>query len=128
APALSTSHVMLKPVNHHLPLPIRFIGYLLTPLIFIPLLDLMRHTRQKRRSARAENHRQRREQHGGPAFDRRLFMITVGEGMVFGSATMLAAYSTWYEPWMLKVRRYEMPIKGLPASMDGFTLVQLSDT
>lgn len=42
-------------------------------------------------------------------------------------AAIIAAYGTWESLRVPSVRRYDVSVKGLPPSFDGFTLVQLSD-
>lgn len=53
---------------------------------------------------------------------RRQFLATLGAGAV-GSA----AYAHWIEPFWLEVTRRELPIEALPQSLDGKTLLHLSD-
>ena len=47
--------------------------------------------------------------------------VTIG-----GAASMVKG--EFLDPWDLQVRRYSVPIRDLPASLDGLRLVQLSDT
>lgn len=50
----------------------------------------------------------------------------------FGGVAVVAAsgpgYATLVEPWSIKVREYSVPIRDLPASLDGLRIVQVSDT
>lgn len=53
---------------------------------------------------------------------RRDFLITAG-----ASLAGLGAYAHWVEPFWLDVTRRDLPIAHLPQSLDGKTLLQLSD-
>lgn len=50
---------------------------------------------------------------------------TAAVGLVGGAALARSALT---EPWDLRVVRYQVPIRGLPSSLDGLRLVQVSDT
>lgn len=58
---------------------------------------------------------------------RRSFLVTAACGTVGMGVLAGATYPVMIEPGWLKVRRLKVPIKGLPPSLNGLTLVQLSD-
>ncbi len=53
---------------------------------------------------------------------RRTFLLSAG-----ASLAGLVSYAHWLEPFWLDVARRDMLVKGLPSSLDGRTLLQLSD-
>jgi uncharacterized protein len=53
---------------------------------------------------------------------RRTFLLSAGAGLAG-----LAGYAHWIEPFWLDVTHADLPIAGLPQSLDGRTLLQLSD-
>ncbi|MFG0245666.1 MAG: metallophosphoesterase [Phycisphaerales bacterium JB052] len=59
---------------------------------------------------------------------RRAFLAhgVLGVGAV--GAVASPTYATLVEPWSMKVRRYSIPIKGLPEAFEGLRLVQFSDS
>lgn len=61
-----------------------------------------------------------------PSRRRFLFDGTLGLGCV--STLGIGADATLVEPWDLRITRYDIPIAGLPESLIGLKLVQLSDT
>jgi len=68
---------------------------------------------------------------GEPEPSRRDLLATIAVGL--GGAAMLSAigFGTWgvlVEPTRLKLRRYTLPIRGLPTWAEGLRIVQLSDT
>ena len=105
--------------DHNLPGAVRMAAYITSVPLMVFLAGLIVR-------ARMERHARHVEQHG--KMTRRLFLAHTADAVVLGGGAITGAYATWYEPWRLQVRRYEMPIKGLPAAMDGYTFVQLSDT
>lgn len=56
---------------------------------------------------------------------RRRFLYTIGVVILGAAATY--GYATRIEPHWLRVRRRDMPIEGLPAALDGKTVLHLSD-
>jgi predicted MPP superfamily phosphohydrolase len=59
---------------------------------------------------------------------RRRFLVD-GAGLATGALGVgLLGKATLGDPWSLEVRRYRVPIAGLPAGLEGLRLVQLSDT
>jgi predicted MPP superfamily phosphohydrolase len=68
-------------------------------------------------------------EHDGPADPSRRRLLVdgaaAGAGLVMFSAPVYAAA---IEPNLITVRTYRVPIKGLPSALDGFRIVQLSDT
>lgn len=65
-----------------------------------------------------------------PSFDasRRAFMTkgVLGAGAI--SAVASPGYATLVEPWSIKVRRYTIPIDGLPPELEALRIVQFSDS
>ncbi len=62
---------------------------------------------------------------------RRDALATIGTGLLGAGVLSAIGFGTWgvlIEPRRLQVRRYSMPIRGLPAWADGLRIVQLSDT
>ena len=59
---------------------------------------------------------------------RRAFMANSTFGGVAVAAAGAPGYATLVEPWSIKVREYTIPIEGLPRSLDGLRIVQVSDT
>jgi len=59
---------------------------------------------------------------------RRTFLAQAGAGATLAASGGLGLYSTWYEPSQLRVRRYTVPIPGLPEPLDGLRIVHVSDT
>lgn len=59
---------------------------------------------------------------------RRDFFGQSAAGLIIVSGAALGGYTTFVEPWRLRVVRYDIPIEGLPPELDGFRLVHLSDT
>ncbi|MBL8761025.1 MAG: metallophosphoesterase [Phycisphaerae bacterium] len=59
---------------------------------------------------------------------RRRFLFDGTLGLGCASTLAVGADATLVEPWDLRVTRYDVPIAGLPASLVGLKLVQLSDT
>jgi predicted MPP superfamily phosphohydrolase len=65
---------------------------------------------------------------GPPDSSRRRFLVrTPAVALSLGGGATLAR-ATLVDPWDLKVARYRVPIRDLPAGLDGLRLVQLSDT
>lgn len=62
-----------------------------------------------------------------PDQSRRSFLAKglLGAGAV--GAVVSPGYATLIEPWSLKVRRYTLPIRALPESLEGMRIVQFSD-
>lgn len=59
---------------------------------------------------------------------RRAFLL---DGVLVSTAVLgggTVAYSSFVGPWSIVVRRYRVPIRGLPPALDGLRLVQISDT
>ncbi|MCG3125011.1 MAG: 3',5'-cyclic adenosine monophosphate phosphodiesterase CpdA [Phycisphaerales bacterium] len=59
---------------------------------------------------------------------RRRFITGMASGLAGGIPAGTLAQGTLVNPWSLEVARYEVPIHGLPDSMRGLRLVQISDT
>lgn len=59
---------------------------------------------------------------------RRAFICNAAVGTLGVGAVVSPAYATMVEPWELKVRRYRIPVLGLPEGLVGLTLAQFSDT
>lgn len=62
------------------------------------------------------------------ALSRRAFITDTALVTGAACAGAAAAYSSFVTPWSLKVVRHTIPIAGLPASLHGLRLVQLTDT
>jgi predicted MPP superfamily phosphohydrolase len=117
-------HPFFPPRDHHA-LPIaRLLGYGLTPLLVSTLTLAVLHIRRQRLAA----HLAAPANDAPAAMGRRAFLIDSSSKVMLGGAAGFSGYSTWYEPWAFDVPRYDVKIQGLPASMDGYTIVQLSDT
>jgi predicted MPP superfamily phosphohydrolase len=59
---------------------------------------------------------------------RRRFLLDSAVAAGGAAAAGLAVRSAATDPWLLELRSYTIPIKDLPASLDGIRFVQLSDT
>lgn len=59
---------------------------------------------------------------------RRVFLSRSVLGMGAIGAVVSPTYATLVEPWSIKVRRYTVPIRGLPNAFDGLRMVQFSDS
>jgi uncharacterized protein len=59
---------------------------------------------------------------------RRAFLTNSTFGGVAIAAAGAPGYATLVEPWSIKVRRYSVPIDGLPESLRGLKIAQVSDT
>lgn len=59
---------------------------------------------------------------------RRRFLADATVGCVGLGAASVPGYAALVEPWTLEVRRYRVPIRDLPADLEGLRVVQLSDT
>ena len=59
---------------------------------------------------------------------RRAFLTNSTFGGVAVAAAAAPGYATLVEPWAIQVRRYQVPIAGLPDSLKGMRVVQVSDT
>lgn len=59
---------------------------------------------------------------------RRAFLTNSTFGGVAVAAAAAPGYATLVEPWTIQVRRYRVPIDGLPESLRGMRVVQVSDT
>jgi len=59
---------------------------------------------------------------------RRAFIAQSTLGGLGVIAAGSAGYSTLVEPWRIAVRKYTIPINGLPASLSGLRIVHVSDT
>lgn len=65
----------------------------------------------------------------GPADpSRRAFLAKGGLGIAGIGLSAGPAYATIAEPWDLRVDRLTVPVRGLPPSLDGLRVVQISDT
>lgn len=60
-------------------------------------------------------------------YSRRAFMANGVLGIGAVGAVASPAYATLIEPWSIRVQRYTVPIRDLPASFEGLRLVQFSD-
>jgi predicted MPP superfamily phosphohydrolase len=117
--------------NPHSPLFNRFIVAMLTPpMMTVALLLLWR--LQKRAIQFLSRKRTPAPPAPAPPVDsqipRRLFLVRTTEAAGAAIACSLGAYATVYEPRTLALRRYTVPIAGLPPAMDGYTIAQISDT
>lgn len=59
---------------------------------------------------------------------RRAFLANSTLGSVAVMSAGAPGYATLVEPWGIKIREYVIPIEGLPVSLDGLRMVQVSDT
>ncbi|MEM7755386.1 MAG: metallophosphoesterase [Planctomycetota bacterium] len=71
-----------------------------------------------------------RAQRSGCSPERRRFLrVGLGSsGALAAASGALGAYATLVEPSMVRTTRYRVPIAGLPRSLDGLRIVQISDT
>ncbi len=58
---------------------------------------------------------------------RRRFLFDSASGIAAVGVVTMPAYATVVEPQSIRVRRYEIPIDGLPEALDGLRLVHFSD-
>ncbi len=112
------------PANHHWSLAHTFLTSLFTPLFMVAAWKLIQNW--KRRVA----HKRMPTNDRKPAWPigRRTFLLQTGAAAVHGVLGGAAAYTALLEPQRLCVRRYTVPIPDLPAALNGFRLVHLSDT
>ena len=59
---------------------------------------------------------------------RRAFLANSALGFGAVGATVSPTYATLIEPWDIKVRRYSIPVRGLPSAFEGLCMVQFSDS
>lgn len=59
---------------------------------------------------------------------RRAFLAQAGAGATLAASGGVGLYSAWVEPSELRVRRYTVPIPGLPETLDGMRVIHVSDT
>lgn len=113
-------HMMYKPVNEEFPLGALLISAFATPPLVFALFATVHRVFVRMRRVRA------RGDDGG--FSRRDFLGQGVAGAIIVSGAALGGYTTFVEPWRLRVTPYELPIEGLPPELDGFRLVHISDT
>lgn len=65
---------------------------------------------------------------GAPDSGRRKFLFSAPCAVAGLGGVAALPKGTLLDPWGLCVRRYSIPIAGLPASLDGLRIVQISDT
>lgn len=107
----------------------RFVAYTLTPLLVTGLFAAFLRARRAQIDARARRTAAKAPASAeAPALTRRAFLLGGTDAAVAATGAGFSAYSTWREPWHLAVRRYTVPVQGLPAAMDGYTIAQISDT
>lgn len=58
---------------------------------------------------------------------RRVFLSRTVLGVGAIGSVASPTYATLIEPWSIKVRRYSVPIRGLPGAFEGLRMVQFSD-
>lgn len=58
---------------------------------------------------------------------RRRFLFDSASGIAAVGVVTMPAYATVVEPQSMRIRRYEIPIDGLPEALDGLRLVHFSD-
>ena len=123
-------YFIIPPSNHHWPVAHFALACLGTPYFLwiggAAILYI------KKRLARGA-HKETPSEDGGVApitrtLDRRDFLVRMTAGTAFTAAGGVGFYASFVEPSRLEVRRYEMPIRDLPAAFDGFRIVQVSDT
>ena len=59
---------------------------------------------------------------------RRRFLVNAAAVSTVAVPAAALGRSTMHVPWNLQVRRYRIPIAGLPVALDGIRIVQVSDT
>ena len=111
--------------GHHVPVAYRFVAALLTPLFITGLFSAFLWARRKQVDARAA---QKKTAPETSKVTRRVFLLGASDAAIVGTGAIFSAYSTWYEPYAPVVRRYDVPIKGLPRALDGYTIAHISDT
>lgn len=80
---------------------------------------------QIRRSLAAHRHPDQSD--AAPDASRRRFLFDSASGIAGVGAVAFPGYATVMEPQRMVVRRYEIPIRDLPAGLDGLRLVHFSD-
>jgi predicted MPP superfamily phosphohydrolase len=101
--------------------PLLVSAFVTPPVVFGLLLVVQRSFARIRRV-------RERKQAKTEGVSRRDFIGQGAAGLIIVSGAALGGYTTFVEPWRLRVARYDIPIEGLPPELDGFTLVHLSDT
>jgi hypothetical protein len=86
----------------------------------VALFRAGRHGREARRRAKGEG--------GGAGPTRRQALSRLSDAAVLGTGAALGGWAIVVEPSRLRVARYEVHVEGLPPGLDGFRIVQLSDT
>ncbi|NUM55220.1 MAG: metallophosphoesterase [Candidatus Hydrogenedentes bacterium] len=84
----------------------------------LPLIRIGRNVRRR--------HEKRRLAKGKPAMSRRTFLA--GAATCVAGAGGLGGYGVLVEPQRVRLARYTVAVRDLPASMDGFRIVHISDT
>ena len=126
----------LPPVNHHYSTLHFVVTCLGTPLFYLAIglvaLRLFKTAACLKFRSQVRREVQPEQKPPAPAstrgLSRRAFLTQAGAGATLAASGGAGAYSTWYEPSQLKVRRYTAPIKGLPADLDGLRIIHVSDT
>ncbi|MEX0876136.1 MAG: metallophosphoesterase [Phycisphaerales bacterium] len=67
------------------------------------------------------------EPESAPDLARRRFMCNAALGVAGVAAVASPTYATLIEPWSIRVRRHNIPVRDLPRSLDGLRLAQFSD-
>jgi len=62
-----------------------------------------------------------------PSPSRRAFLANSGVGVLSAGFVAAPGYATAVEPWILKTRRYTVPILDLPPAFEGLKIVQFAD-
>jgi predicted MPP superfamily phosphohydrolase len=65
---------------------------------------------------------------GPPDSSRRRFLVQAPAALIGVGGVGSLVSGTCVQPWDLRLARYRVPIRGLPAVLDGLRIVQLSDT
>jgi predicted MPP superfamily phosphohydrolase len=122
-PAVALVSAIDRPPAHAWPNPHLFLSSLLTPLLYYGMWRLILRRRKSMDRAIADAAPENQ-----PRLSRRLLLTRAAGATLAAGLGGVGAWAVGGEPALLTVRRYSMPIAGLPPSLEGLRIVQVSDT
>lgn len=121
--------VLLMPliprVDHHWPLQHYVAACLGTPYFLWGVAVLYRRAVSRLRAMRP---RRAATVPAALTLGRREFLLASTTGAAMAASGGIGFYASLVEPSQLRIRRYEIPIAGLPAELEGLRLVHVTDT
>ena len=114
-------------VDHHWPL-VHFIASCLGTPFFLWGCWRLSRSLYRRASARRQQTQSSPSSSGRAVMARRQFLSRSAAGAVSLATGGITGYASFVEPSRVKVRNYEVHIRGLPQELEGMRLVHVSDT